>query len=259
MLLASALSRRATADHRAYIVPVMGRGRSALLAVACFLGVVAVAWATAGGPVRMPDLSFGGPEPQVPVASPSATSSPSASPSRAPHGKPKPAERADIDLSWIRYVVVGGLALLLLVWLVRTVPRRVLRIWRDLPDEDPDDPDDTGGPLSPEELAAAVAADRDAQLAAVQEGTPRNGVVAAWSRLEEIAAQTGLARKRWETSAEFTARMLARLPVDVDAALDLGTLYRRARFSSHELTEDDRDRARAALTVLHHDLRAVHR
>ncbi len=237
----------------------MGRGRSALLAVACFLGVVAVAWATAGGPVRMPDLSFGGPEPQVPVASPSATSSPSASPSRAPHGKPKPAERADIDLSWIRYVVVGGLALLLLVWLVRTVPRRVLRIWRDLPDEDPDDPDDTGGPLSPEELAAAVAADRDAQLAAVQEGTPRNGVVAAWSRLEEIAAQTGLARKRWETSAEFTARMLARLPVDVDAALDLGTLYRRARFSSHELTEDDRDRARAALTVLHHDLRAVHR
>jgi len=238
----------------------MGRGRTALLALACFLGVVAVAWATAGGPVRMPDPPFGGgPTPEVPVASPTATTSPSATPSRAPHRKPKPADRATIDLSWIRYVVVGGLALLLLVWLVRTVPRRVLRIWRDLPDEDPDDPDDPAGPRSPEELAAAVAADRDAQLVAVQEGTPRNGVVAAWSRLEEIAAQTGLARKRWETPAEFTARMLAGLPVDVDAALDLGTLYRRARFSSHELTEDDRDRARAALTVLHHDLRAVHR
>ena len=156
-------------------------------------------------------------------------------------------------------MVVGGLALLLLVWLVRTVPRRVLRIWRDLPDEDPDDPDDSAGPLSPEELAAAVAADRDAQLAAVQEGTPRNGVVAAWSRLEEIAAETGLARHRWETSAEFTARMLAGLPVDAAAARELGTLYRRARFSSHELTEDDRERARAALTVLHHGLRAVRR
>ena len=53
----------------------MGRGRAALLAVACFLGVVAMAWATAGGPVRMPDLSFGGgPAPQVPVASPTTTS-----------------------------------------------------------------------------------------------------------------------------------------------------------------------------------------
>ena len=133
------------------------------------------------------------PRRRCPSASPSTTPSPTAKPSRAPHGRPKPADRATIDLSWIRYVVVGGLALLLLVWLVRTVPRRVLRIWRDLPDEDPDDPDDPAGPLSPEELAAAVAADRDAQLAAVQEGTPRNGVVAAWSRLEEIAAETGLA------------------------------------------------------------------
>lgn len=231
-----------------------------MLAVACFLGVVAVAWATAGGPVRMPDLSFGGaPAPQVPAASPSTTTSPTAAPSRKPHGRPKLPDRATIDLSWIRYVVVGGLALLLLVWLVRTVPRRVLRIWRDLPDEDPDDAHDSAGPLSPEELAAAVAADRDAQLAAVQEGSPRNGVVAAWSRLEEIAAETGLARRRWETSTEFTARMLAGLPVDAGAVLDLGTLYRWARFSSHELTEDDRDQARTALTVLHHDLRAVRR
>jgi len=236
----------------------MGRGRAVLLAVACFLGVVAVAWATAGGPVRMPELSFGGgPAPQVPVASPTTTTSPSATPSRAPHGRPKLADRATIDLSWIRYVVVGGLALLLLVWLVRTVPRRVLRIWRDLPDEDPDDPVDPAGPRSPEDLAAAVAADRAAQLAAVQEGTPRNGVVAAWSRLEEIAAETGLVRQRWETSAEFTARMLAGLPVDAAAARELGTLYRRARFSSHELTEVDRDRARAALSVLHEGLRTV--
>ena len=238
----------------------MGRGRTALLAVGCFLGVVAVAWATAGGPVRMPDLSFGGgPAPQAPVASPSATTSPSATPSRAAHGRPKPADEATIDLSWVRYVVVGGLALLLLVWLVRTVPRRVLRIWRDLPDEDPEGPDDPVGPRSPEELGAAVAADRDAQRAAVHEGTPRNGVVAAWSRLEEIAADTGLARLRWETSAEFTARMLVGLEVDAVAARELGTLYRRARFSSHEPTEDDRERARAALTVLHHGLRAVHR
>ena len=86
------------------------------------------------------------------------------------------------------------------------------------PTRTPTTPTTPAGPRSPEELAAAVAADRAAQLAAVQEGTPRNGVVAAWSRLEEIAAETGLARQRWETSAEFTARMLAGLPVDAAAA-----------------------------------------
>src|SRR3954454_4080042 len=129
----------------------MGRGRTALLAVACFLGVVAVAWWTAGGPVRMPDLSFGGgPAPQAPAARPTKTTSPSAAPSRRPHGRPKAADREAIHLSLIRYVVVGGLALLLLAWLVRTVPRRVLRIWRDLPDEDPDDSIDLAGQRSPE-------------------------------------------------------------------------------------------------------------
>jgi len=108
-----------------------------------------------------------------------------------------------------------------------------------------------------DEHEATLQLSRAAQLAAVQEGTPRNGVVAAWSRLEEIAAETGLVRQRWETSAEFTARMLAGLPVDAAAARELGTLYRRARFSSHELTEVDRDRARAALSVLHEGLRTV--
>lgn len=242
----------------------MGRGRTALLAVACLIGVVAVAWAAAGGPVRMPDLSYGGsPTTAEPVASPSPSGAASPSPGHG-KGKAEPkVEEPSVDLSWVRYVVVGGLALYLLVWLLRTVPRRLLRIWRDLPDEDPeDDPDGPERVLSPDELAAAVAADRAAQLAAVEEGTPRNGVVAAWSRLQEIAADTGLPRHRWETSVEFTSRMLAALPVDevaVLAATELGVLYRRARFSSHELSEADRERARAALTLLHDDLRSVTR
>ncbi len=237
----------------------MDRGRSALLALACLVGVVAIAWAAASGPVRMPDLSpGGGPTPAEPVASPAASASPSGTVTADPGGGRYKKVKPTADLSWIRYIVVGGIALFLLVWLARTVPGRVLRIWRDLPDEDADvGAEDSGPPLTPEEVVAAVAADRAAQLAAVEEGTPRNGVVAAWSRLEEIAADTGLPRQRWETSAEFTVRMLTGLPVDADAALDLGVLYRRARFSSHELAEDDRDRARTALTRLHDDLRSV--
>jgi hypothetical protein len=56
--------------------------------------------------------------------------------------------------------------------------------------------------------------------------------------------------------------MLDSLPVDEVATLaarELGRLYRVARFSSHELTEADRDRARAALTLLHDDLTAARR
>jgi hypothetical protein len=159
--------------------------------------------------------------------------------------------------------VLAVLAALVIGWLARRLPRWLLRVWRDLADDDTD-ATAAAGLLVPsaEQLAAAIAADRAAQLAAVDSGTPRNGVVEAWSRLERIAGEVGLPRHRWETSAEFTARMLDGLPLDEVAGLaarELGRLYREARFSSHELPESDRDRARAALTLLHDDLMAVRR
>jgi hypothetical protein len=239
---------------------MIGRGRAALVVLACLGGVLLVSWATVGGPVRMPEVSLGG------SSTPAATASPSSSPTvqRPPHRQHRPQHRPvtkpSVDLSWIRYVVLGGLGVMLLVWLARRVPRLVLRIWRDLPDDDVDEPA-TGpvGELRTAEVAAAIAADRAAQLAAVDGGTPRNGVVAAWSRLEEIAAVSGLPRHRWETSAEFTGRMLAGLPVEVRSTEELGRMYRLGRFSSHELTEADRDTARRALTTLHDELLGAHR
>ena len=232
------------------------------MALVCLLGVTVVAWGATAGPVRTPDLGYHR------TAAPSDTVTPTPVPG-AKHGRNarlgdrKAHPSSSIDLSWIRYVVLAALAALALGWLARRLPRWLLRIWRELPDDDEDATAD-GGLLLPsaEQLAAAVAADRAEQLAAVDGGTPRNGVVEAWSRLERIAGDVGLPRHRWETSVEFTARMLDALAVDEVATLaarELGRLYRVARFSSHELTEADRDRARAALTLLHDDLTAARR
>ncbi|MDX6358058.1 MAG: hypothetical protein QOH37_1112 [Nocardioidaceae bacterium] len=232
------------------------------MALVCLLGVMVVAWGATAGPVRTPDVGYHR------SASPSSTLTPAPVPG-AKHGtkahvaKTKAHPPSAIDLSWIRYVVLAALAALALAWLARRLPRWLLRVWRDLPDDDEDAAADAGLLVpSADQLAAAVAADRAAQLAAVDGGTPRNGVVEAWSRLERIASQAGLPRHRWETSVEFTTRMLDSLPVDEVATLaarELGRLYRVARFSSHELTEADRDRARAALTLLHDDLTAARR
>jgi len=54
---------------------------------------------------------------------------------------------------------------------------------------------------------AALTADAPVQLAALQEGTPRNAIVACWLRLEKAAGQAGVARHPAETSTEFTARV----------------------------------------------------
>lgn len=229
------------------------------MALGCLVGVVLVAWGATAGPVRTPDLSYHRTTAPSGTVTPPTLPKASASPGGQQHAKKKHPP-STINLSWIRYVVLAALAALLIAWLARRLPRWLVRLWRDLPDDDEDAVADAGLLVpSAAQVAAAMAADRAAQLAAVDGGTPRNGVVEAWSRLERIASDVGLPRHRWETSAEFTARMLAGLPVDAGAAEELGALYWVARFSTHELGENDRDRARAALTRLHDDLTAVRR
>ena len=70
-------------------------------------------------------------------------------------------------------------------------------------------------------------------------------------------AAAGLPRSRHETSAEFVVRVLHRLDLDPRAIGELAALYREARFSDHQLGEEARERARAALERLHADLPAA--
>ena len=103
-------------------------------------------------------------------------------------------------------------------------------------------------------VAAALARDSAAQLEAVADGSPRDGIQRCWLRVEESVAEAGVRREPWETTAELTVRVLKLLDLDPRAIGRLADLYREARFSRHELGEPERTAARSALHRLHSDL-----
>ncbi|KRF30271.1 DUF4129 domain-containing protein [Nocardioides sp. Soil805] len=96
-------------------------------------------------------------------------------------------------------------------------------------------------------VADAMAQDVVAQTRILEEGEPRNAIVECWHRFEVQAERAGLGRHPSETSSELALRMLDVADVDRAAVTRLLGLYREARFSPHEVGEDDR---RAALDAL---------
>lgn len=99
----------------------------------------------------------------------------------------------------------------------------------------------------PEVAERELTVDVDAAGAALAAGNPRNAIVGCWMQLERDAAAAGLPRAAAETSAEFVERVIAAASVDVVPIGELAALYREARFSRHELRDDHRTRAIAAL------------
>jgi hypothetical protein len=110
---------------------------------------------------------------------------------------------------------------------------------------------------APALVARTLAAGAPAQRALLAEGSPRNAIVACWHHFEEQAALAGVRRQAWETSSEFTLRVLDRLSADSAAVTTLAELYRAARHSTHEITEADRAEAQVALDVVHRSLAGV--
>lgn len=106
-----------------------------------------------------------------------------------------------------------------------------------------------------DDLASLVVADAAAQRNLLAAGEPRNAIVACWLRLEALTADAGFERDPADTSEEFTRRVLTEFSVDSSAVGELAELYRKARFSSHEIGEDERANALAALDVVHSGLR----
>jgi uncharacterized protein DUF4129 len=102
------------------------------------------------------------------------------------------------------------------------------------------------------ELAGGAAAQRDL----LASGSPRNAIVEVWNRFETLAASAGARRRPWETSSEFTLKVLAAADADSTAVARLAGLYREARFSDHELTEEHRAAAESALAAIHAALAA---
>ncbi len=101
---------------------------------------------------------------------------------------------------------------------------------------------------------AALTRDRDKHREALATTDIRNGIVACWVLLEQAAAEAGVVRRPAETATEFVVRFLHTLDLDPRPVARLAGLYHEARFSTHTLTEDDRDRATTALQAIHDEL-----
>lgn len=151
-------------------------------------------------------------------------------------------------LSLAAQVATGGVALYLLYRLARWV-RRTWRSRRRRPGR-ADDVDFEVLDVA-EEAAAEIVRDADDQRALLLEGEPRNAIVECWHRFEVQAQRAGVAREEWETSSEFTMRLLDLVAADQAAVSTLALLYREARFSDHLVGEDARSRALAALDEIH--------
>ncbi len=107
---------------------------------------------------------------------------------------------------------------------------------------------------APARVAEAIIADAAAQRTALLEGSPRNGIVQCWHRFETQAAGVGMPRRAWETSSEHALRILELAEADQVAVSRLSALFREARFSGHEVTEESRRQAVVALEDLHTSL-----
>lgn len=228
------------------------------MAVAAVVGVALLvvllaAWAASIGPSHV----LTGPGP-----SPAGTPTDSASQQSQGGSLPFQAEAAHHTPDWVRTaaLVVNLLVAAVFVFLLLryvVVPlvrallrRRRLRRWQR-----------SGAAaraedftlLQPAEaVARAMLDDADAQRAELERtGTPRNAVVACWHRFETQAAAAGVPRHPWETSSEYTMRVLDLVDAHQPAVSRLGALYREARFSEHELTEAHREEALAALDAIH--------
>ena len=148
-------------------------------------------------------------------------------------------------------VLAGILAIYLLYRAARWAKEKYDARRRPPPDPDELDFDVLG---EPGRVVEQIEVDAAHQRQVLLEGNPRNAIVECWHRFELQAADAGLARQSWETSSEFTLRMLDLAGADSHAVAELAALYREARFSEHPLGEDARTAALAALDAVHRGL-----
>jgi len=227
--------------------------RASLAAVVGVIGAVGlmlllVTWAATIGPQEV--VTDAGNPPSYEPVSPSA---PTATPEESGQARPEGGGERDV-LFAVMSIVATVLATVVMLAVLLTVVRWLLtRDWRRRREPEPQevafDPLD-----APARLAEAMVADAAGQRQVLASGSPRNAIVACWHRFEEQAEADGVRRRPWETSSEFTLRVLDRLSADTRAVIALAELYRDARHSRHEITEENRARATEALDVIHRSL-----
>jgi Domain of unknown function (DUF4129) len=138
---------------------------------------------------------------------------------------------AYVVVAVVLFLVVAGVVLLLSGLLHRPMWRRRT-------------PQPEGAPL----VALPGAFER--ALDGVEDPDAREAVVQAWLLLGRAAAESGTAPRPAETAAEYARRLAAERRLPAGAVGALAELYREARFSTHEVRPEQRDRAREHLLAL---------
>ncbi len=219
---------------------------AALLPTGVVLGLLVLVWAASTGPVAM----FHASGRTFTFRTPRSTAGVDASVGPTLREVTKDVQ-PQFHLAWVGDLVAW--ALLFGVCLAAFLGLRRLWLHRWHP---PEKPEPVDFEVLPDGLVEVLGGDAAAQLAAVDRGSPRNGIVACWLRLQEVLTEAGVPPRPSETSAELVVRTLRSLDLDPRPIGSLAGLYREARFSEHELGEDARTAARSALQALHDDLRA---
>lgn len=106
-----------------------------------------------------------------------------------------------------------------------------------------------------EEPEAGLARGVATALAELDEGRPRNAVVALWLHLERVVRAADFPLRPSDTPTEFGERVAATYRLDRSAMRTLADLYREARFSTHPLTAAQQGDARRSLRRLLADLK----
>jgi hypothetical protein len=249
--------------------------RAVLLVVATSLFMVLVAWATLIGPSEVftgpgvPERTFT--ETQRTCLPVEVSTAPDGSvttevpdnPERLPlceeptpsRNEGPPSQRSDPPW-WLRvlvWVFVGaiGAVILALIAFFATILREQRRSRTRRAE-----PGDVEVAMlgEPARLVRAITDDADEQDRQLQEGDPRNAIVAAWARFEVQGRAAGVARRSWETSSEYAIRILDLVAADSGAVNRLAGLYREARFSEHPITEEHRAEALEALATIRRSL-----
>lgn len=249
--------------------------RAVLIVGATSLFMVLVAWATLIGPSEVftgpgapkrtftetqrtclplevstaPDGSVTTETPDNPQRLP-LCQEPDATPTQGP-----PSQRSDPP-AWLRVLVwafvacIGAVILALLAFFASVLreQRRSRRQRSEVADVD------MAVLGEPDRLVKAITDDAAEQDRQLQEGDPRNAIVAAWARFEVQGRSAGVPRKSWETSSEYAIRILDRVAADSGAVNRLAGLYREARFSQHPITEEHRAQALQALDQVRRSL-----
>jgi hypothetical protein len=228
-----------------------GASAVALTVLAVGVMLLMVMFAARSGPQRI----FTGPlhDPNIGAVTPSISVPPRPGGQGIPRKEDYHSTPLFEAIGWAVRLVV----LVCLLWLLYRGGRALLQhLAERTPRAKPQRPDFVDFDVldDPEPLLDEMREDADEQFELLLGGHPRNAIVACWDRFEEQAERAHVARRPWETSSEFTLRLLEAVSADVDAVSRLEALYREARFSEHEIDESHRQAAVGALRAIHASL-----